>query len=470
MKSKMAGAARIIATTVTIATIITGLQFNVALAVEKKTNAALEVPVAESDKIRNAYMAAPHASATAKPAAASPALTKAWKSYYATLDEMRALLEKSSMFLTPKNRAKAFHAMMEVQAIAYNMAVAPRMATPRISTNAGWHDDFYSMGLVGPDWYYGHMYLDGAHTYRLSGRLGENKLTLIQVTSKPLGMEGGKTIGNYDLANMIVAADGSYEIIIGGPKREGNWIALDETSNCNFVFIRRLLTKYGNEDVGSNKIERLTPVGPEYYEREEFDEAAMAERIHRAEMTMRVYIKEFTIGIYDFAMAGTKNQVNTMAMAPGLTYQGASPVSRYAQGVFSIKDDEALIVELDRAPDSVYWGFMLGDIWSRCLPFSRYQTSLNHAQAKRDADGHYRFVVSVRDPGVANWLDTTGHNDGEVFFRNYLTRDPVVPMVRKVKLSDLMADLPADTEMVTPEQRQVAVQYRRDGFVKLYRE
>ena len=428
------------------------------------------IPESESDSVRQSLMEAPAASATETPAAASSGLREAWESYHSTLDEMRKRLEGTSMFLNPRYRAKAYHIMMEIQSISYNVAVAPRLATPRIHTNSGWHDDLHSMALVGPDWHYGLMYLDGAQTYRLKGRLGDNKLLLIQVVNKALGMEGGKTIGNYDLADMDVAPDGSYEITLGGPEADGNWIALDETSNCNFVFIRTQLVKYGNEDIGSFRIERTTPVGPEYYELEEFDEATMAERIHRAEMTMRIYIEEFTIGIYDFARAGSGGEINTMSLAPGLTYQGASPFSRYAQGVFSITDDEALIVEMDRAPDSPYWGFMLGDVWSRSLPFSRYQTSLNDAQAEQDPDGGYRFVVSIRDPGVANWLDCTGHNDGEIFFRNYLTMDDIVPTVSKVGFDEVMANLPPGTPTLTPQQRESAISYRREGFIKLYGE
>ena len=350
-------------------------------------SAAYLIPQSETDPIREAFMSAPAASATDAPATASPALRAAWDSYHATLDEMRGLLENSSMFRHPRYRAKAFHCMMEVQSIAYNMAVAPRLVTPRIHTNSGWHDDLHSMGLVGPDWHYGLMYLDGAQTYRLAGRLGDNKLLLIQVINRPLGVEGSETTGNYDLADMVVAPDGSYEITLGGPQTEGNWIPLDETSNCNFVFIRTQITKYGNEDIGTYRIERVSQVGPDYYELEEFDEATMAERIHRAEMTMRVYIKEFTLGLYDFAMAGSDGKVNVMSLAPGLVFQGGSPFSRYAQGIFSITDDEALVVELERPPDAPYWGFMLGDVWSRCLPFSRYQTSLNDAQARQDSDG-----------------------------------------------------------------------------------
>src|SRR5215510_12326305 len=83
-------------------------------------SAAYLIPQSETDPIRKAFMEAPSASATDRPAAASPALRDAWDSYYATLDEMRGLLENSAMFRNPRYRAKAFHCMMEVQSIAYN--------------------------------------------------------------------------------------------------------------------------------------------------------------------------------------------------------------------------------------------------------------------------------------------------------------------------------------------------------------
>ena len=432
--------------------------------------ASLLIPESESDSYRKAFMEAAPASATETPARATSELSAAWESYHHALEEMRQRLEATSMFLNPRYRAKAYHCMMEVQAFAYNMAVAPRLATPRIHTASGWHDDLYSMALVGPDWHYGLMYLDGAHTYRLSGRLGDNKLLLIQTVSHLLGVEGGHTIDNFDLADMDVAEDGSYEIILGGPEREGNWMRLDESSSCNFIMIRRQLVDYGHEDIGTCDIEIISEVGPEYYEREEFDEAAITQRIRWAEATLRIYIQEFTIGLYDFAMAACEGRTNTMALAPGLTFTGGSPLCWYAQGVFALEDDEALILELDRAPVGPYWGLLLGDVWSRSLPFSRYQSSINNAQALQDADGGYRVVVSPRDPGVANWLDTTGHNDGTIYFRNFLTKDSIVPVAKKIKLYELEANLPADTVRVTPEQRAAHLAHRRTGFVALYGE
>src|SRR4029450_1330655 len=64
---------------------------------------------------------------------ASPALKQAWDEYLATLDQMRVQMEATPRFQnTPEHRAKAYHTLMEMQAMAYNFAVAPRMSHPRV--------------------------------------------------------------------------------------------------------------------------------------------------------------------------------------------------------------------------------------------------------------------------------------------------------------------------------------------------
>ena len=80
------------------------------------------------------------------------------------------------------------------------------------------------------------------------------------------------------------------------------------------------------------------------------------------------------------------------------------------------------------------------------------------------------LIVCRRDPGIANWLDSCGRSEGQILFRNYVARDTVVPVARKVKFDELMADLPADTVRVAPEQRKADLEYRREGYLKLYGE
>ena len=51
----------------------------------------------------------------------------------------------------------------------------------------------------------------------------------------------------------------------------------------------------------------------------------------------------------------------------------------------------------------------LGNYWWETIDYANHQSSLNGFQAVLDDDGVFRAVVSARDPGVANWLDTAGH-------------------------------------------------------------
>ena len=56
-------------------------------------------------------------------------------------------------------------------------------------------------------------------------------------------------------------------------------------------------------------------------------------------------------------------------------------------------------------------------MWYVSLDYINHQTSLTADQARTDPDGMIRFVISERDPGVANWLERTGHRRGYVQIR-----------------------------------------------------
>jgi hypothetical protein len=96
-------------------------------------------------------------------------------------------------------------------------------------------------------------------------------------------------------------------------------------------------------------------------------------------------------------------------------------------------------------------------MWYVSLDFVNHQTSLTAHQARRDADGMLRFVVSERNPGLANWLETTGHSRGYLQIRWQRTSREFTaadgPQVEKVLVTDLPQKLPYYEEaQVTPEQ------------------
>src|SRR3546814_2033882 len=84
-------------------------------------------------------------------------------------------------------------------------------------------------------------------------------------------------------------------------------------------------------------------------------------------------------------------------------------------------------------------------------------------QAVVDSDGVFRAVISARDPGVHNWLDTSGYPRGAIQGRWVDTDDKPTPTIRKVKVDEVLSQLPQDTRRVTPEQRDRMVRDRRAG-------
>ena len=74
-----------------------------------------------------------------------------------------------------------------------------------------------------------------------------------------------------------------------------------------------------------------------------------------------------------------------------------------------------------------------------------------------DSDGKVRYVIAHQDPGIQNWLDTTGHYTGMLSQRWAYTDAPnELPTleVTKVNFSDIDQHLPKDTSRITASERK----------------
>jgi len=410
-------------------------------------------------------------------------LADAWDAFHAAQTEALGWMTNSERFKAePQHRARAYHTMMEALAMAYNFAVAPRMAHPRLVVNTGWQTDIYTLGQNGPDLFYGVTFLDGRQTYRLSGQYNDSVLILCQVINHLSGHPDSKAIGSHDLSTFDIAEDGSFEFVLGGEEREGNWMPLDTNSRYNFLLFRRFTPDW-NMKPADLKIARISEIPDDYYYDDEFDEDRMAERIGMATLFLKYLIRDFNMNLFEWYLGNSSKWVedptpgspeptgfNELAFLPGtITSEVGSSFSNYAMAIFDLKDDEALILELDQLPDGVYWSLQLGDVWSRSLNlFGQTSISMHHAAV--DGDGGFRAVVSKYDPGVKNWLDTQGRKQGAIVFRNYRAQRQPVPASKLVKLSEVRDNLPEDTTLFTPEQRKEAVARRREGLLALHGE
>jgi hypothetical protein len=114
------------------------------------------------------------------------------------------------------------------------------------------------------------------------------------------------------------------------------------------------------------------------------------------------------------------NSPNALGLATG----GGQSTNLYAGGVYQLDDNEALLVKKFVPIEPQFMGFHLSNQWGESLDFESYQSSLNAAQMQRDTDGGCRLVVCRHNPGIANWVDTTGLPHGYLTIRWTYSRQP----------------------------------------------
>lgn len=140
-----------------------------------------------------------------------------------------------------------------------------------------------------------------------------------------------------------------------------------------------------------------------------------------------------------------------------------------AGGRFRMAEDEALLVTVDPA-GSYYTGFQISDPWTISPDPMVRMVSLNSAQAASNPDGTLSFVVSAVDPGIANWIDTTGLVEGWMMLRWQgvpTGADPArfIHETRIMRLDAIEAEIPPFVPRtdIVGRRRQLAARARTHG-------
>ena len=392
-------------------------------------------------------------------------LSEAWAGWHRTIEELRAEIEATPRYRDcPEHRAQAIQSLAEGQAMAHNQIIAPMPSRPRAYHATGWNPNVLGLGQPTGDSLYGLMLLDGNRTYTVRGRLGDIAIMLMQVYDEVLGHGENTMLGNFD-AVRYADADGNFEVTFSAERGNAeHWIPLAPDSERNYVLLRRFFGDwYG--DMGELEVTLQGDAEPHDFA----DEAAVARRIEAATSYLGYMVRRYTIQLYDFYRdsAGGMNLVDYTA-GETVTDIAGNPSTTYGWGVLQVPPGQAVIVEQE-LPDSAYWSFQIGDVWSRPLDPMHHQSDINMHRAVVDADGRVRTVTCQEDPGVPNWMDPVGRSEVVIVTRNYreLTRVDA-PSVTVVPVGELRDHLPPETPTVTPEQRAADLEYRRRGLLRIY--
>lgn len=143
--------------------------------------------------------------------------------------------------------------------------------------------------------------------------------------------------------------------------------------------------------------------------------------------------------------------------------RGFVPGQYYYIGAFELDRGEALLIEASVPQSCRYWSIMLTDHLYVTIDPANNQTSLNDAQVIPDADGKIRIVISQKDPGYANWIDTAGYRTGLIQGRWLECDENPIPKLRKIAFGDLSAAMPDGSPRILPEEREQALRLRRSA-------
>jgi hypothetical protein len=267
-----------------------------------------------------------------------------------------------------------------------------------------------------------------AGTYRVRGRTGGAVYTSFTVEA---GAEEGAfpsgTVGVLNDTGFDVAPDGSFELIVGGPRRERGWLAL--APDASRLTVRHYwelpegVDRPPMPDLGLqiDLIDGEVPSPPPAP-----TDASVAASVRR----MATYVRSRTLEA--IAKPGEGEPPPFVSRIP---HEFPPPVppgdhalaaadAAYAMAPYLLGPDEALVIR-GRWPACRCASVSLWNRQLQTFDYLRSPVSRNRAQTTLEPDGSFQMVLSHTDPGVGNWLSTEGRAFGLVFWRFVLPEGPI---------------------------------------------
>jgi hypothetical protein len=280
--------------------------------------------------------------------------------------------------------------------------------------------------------------VSGEYAYRIRGRTAS--AVYVSFTIEVSGAGGGfpeRTAGVLNDSDFDIDPDGRFEIYLGGPPRERNWVALDPDAT-------RVTSRHYFENERSAavppvpdtalEIEPVDPVAPLPPPSDE----SVAEGLRRVARYVRSRsLEQPKPGEADQpAFVSSEPNVFPPPIPPG-NHALAAKDAAYSMSLYLLGPDQALVMT-GRWPVCRCANISLWNRYLQTYDYAYRQVSLNRAQTRLEPDGTFKMVVAHQDPGVPNWIDTEGRPFGLVFWRFMLPEGEIeTPQARVVRFEDL---------------------------------
>ncbi|MFW0149062.1 hypothetical protein ACNUDN_04400 [Mycobacterium sp. smrl_JER01] len=373
--------------------------------------------------------------------------------------EVKAAIESAIAYLASTPSATTSAGALQNRAILDQVVAefAYAMAIQVVGQNAGLvlSDTAFMgsrYGLDNPDTFYRGFNLDPNATYVIRGDMNSSPYVVFQITNGFYG-ENGQTpqsLAVLDTTQMQVNSDGTFELWLG-PDAAGeqpNYIQLDPTA-VQFIIRDTLNNWVQKPSILSVEVVSGNPQGT---------------GLTFEQMAAKTAADIVAGAPYWYGFASYYRMLPPNFLAPASTTAGGLTSQSSSVGNFSLTKDQALVITVHQF-DAEYLGFEVGTDWYTSINYANHTSSLSAEQAHANADGSFTYVLSLKDPGVANWIDPAGHPTGllQIRWQGLPAAIPAgyMPTVQLVNFADLAAALPVETVRVNAFQRARQISQRQ---------
>jgi hypothetical protein len=285
------------------------------------------------------------------------------------------------------------------------------------------------IGADNPDNYYQNARISGSYEYRITGNRGTIHYLGFATQSAGVAAEGDSRQGGYiEAADLDVAPDGTFELLISCNEQPGNWLRMDPDTET--LIVRQTFLDRETEKPAQLRIERIggdakpSPLTPEHVDRGLASASGLV-----------VACSSLFSG---WAQGFRKNHCNELPKFDDSISMGAGgdPNICYYHSYWQLGPEEALVIEVT-PPACWTWNFQLDNHWMESLDYRYHRITINKHTAELRDDGSVQIVVAHDDPGVPNWIETAGHRQGTMCFRWIRAEEHPQPQARVVKHSEI---------------------------------
>lgn len=288
-------------------------------------------------------------------------------------------------------------------------------------------DDAIKIGADNPDNLYQQIVVRGDRDYRITGK--RNGVPYFSIGSKAnrYAIDGTMvSTGEVELADMEIAPDGSFEILVSKTQKPGNWLPMaDDTT---LLIIRQTFNDKRTEVAADVRIERISE-GPGV-------PAVLQPEIIKAQLSgAAAWVRGTANTFADWSEWFMKQPNRIYDGKEQAFYQqaGGDPKIWYGHIYFDLAPDEALVITA-KPPECRFWNFQIDNWWMESMDHVNRKVWVNGTQVKYEEDGSVVIVCADRDPGYGNWVDLSGHRSGTGLWRWIEANEHPIPQCRVVKL------------------------------------